>query len=151
MNTPYNLIFGISAVAFNLLVAGVFIATRHEKMQTVRKLGVVMIALGIPFTAVLIHMLRIDGNANVVLALAVVLVYLLAELLLDFVFKYDFRSRFVTHFPYILLEYGAFIGLIYTAFDISAGWGWAVSITFWVAMVALIYYFAGMKKSKTKA
>ena len=151
MNTPYNLIFGISAVAFNLLVTGVFIATRHEKMQTVRKLGVVMIALGIPFTAVLIHMLRIDGNANVVLALAVVLVYLLAELLLDFIFKYDFRSRFVTHFPYILLEYGAFIGLIYTAFAISAGWGWAVSITFWVAMVALIYYFAGMKKSKTKA
>ena len=151
MNTPYNLIFGISAISFNLLVAGVFIATRHEKMQTVRKLGVVMIALGIPFTAVLIHMLRIDGNANVVLALAVVLVYLLAELLLDFIFKYDFRSRFVTHVPYILLEYGAFIGLIYTAFDISAGWGWAVSITFWVAMVALIYYFAGMKKSKTKA
>ena len=151
MNTPYNLIFGISAVSFNLLVAGVFIATRHEKMETVRKLGMVMIALGIPFTAVLIHMLMIDGNANVVLALAVVLVYLLAELLLDFIFKYDFRSRFVTHFPYILLEYGAFIGLIYTAFDISAGWGWAVSITFWVAMVALIYYFAGMKKSKTKA
>jgi len=151
MNAPYNLIFGISAVAFNLLVAGVFIATRHEKMQTVRKLGVVMIALGIPFTVVLIHMLRIDSNANVALALAVVLVYLLAELLLDFVFKYDFRSRFVTHFPYILLEYGAFIGLIYTAFAISAGWGWAVSITFWVAMVALIYYFAGMKKSKTKA
>lgn len=150
MNTPYNLIFGISAVAFNLLVAGVFIATRHEKMETVRKLGMVMIALGIPFTAVLIHMLRIDSNANVSIALAVVLIYLLAELLLDFIFKYDFRSRFVTHFPYILLEYGAFIGLIYTAFDISAGWGWAVSITFWVAMVALIYYFAGMKKNKNK-
>lgn len=150
MNTPYNLIFGISAVAFNLLVAGVFIATRHGKMQTVRKLGVVMIALGIPFTAVLIHTLRIGGSAKVVLALAVVLVYLLAELLLDFFFKYDFRSRFVTHFPYILLEYGAFIGLIYTAYDISAGWGWAVSITFWIAMVALIYYFAGMKKSKNE-
>lgn len=150
MNTPYNLIFGISAVTFNLLVAGVFIATRHEKMQTVRKLGVIMIALGIPFSAVLIHVLNNGSNQNVSIALAVVLVYLLAELLLDFIFNYDFRSRFVTHFPYILLEYGAFIGLIYTAFDISAGWGWVVSITFWVAMIALIYYFAGMKKNKNK-
>lgn len=150
MSTGYGLLFGISAVLFNLLVAGVFVATRHEKMQTVRKLGMVMIALGIPFTAVLIHTLKIDGTTNVVLALAVVLIYLLAELLLDFIFQYDFRSRFVTHFPYILLEYGAFIGLVYTAFSVSTGWGWAVSITFWVAMVALIYSFTGTKKSKNK-
>ncbi len=150
MSTPYDLLFGISAIIFNLLIAGVFIATRHEKMQTVRKFGVIMIALGVPFTAVLMHVLNTGSNQNVSIALAVVLVYIVAELLLDFIFKYDFRSRFVTHFPYILLEYGAFAGLIYTAFDISNGWGWAVSITFWVAMVALIYYFAGMKKSKTK-
>lgn len=150
MTTPFDIIFGISAVAFNLLIAGVFIASRHEKMRLVRQIGIGLIALGIPFVVVLYHTLTAGYNQYVSFALAVVLVYILVELLLDFILMYDFRSRFITHFPYVLLEYGAFAGLIYTSFTISDCWGWAVSVTFWVAMAALIYYFIGESKRKKK-
>lgn len=150
MYTPFDLIFGFSAIAFNLLIAVVFIASRHEKMLLVHRIGIGLIALGIPFGAVLYHTLTKGNNQYMSLALAVVLVYILVELLLDFILKYDFRSRLVTHLPYILLEYGAFAGLIYTSFTISERWGWAVSITFWVAMAALIYYLLGEIKRKKK-
>ena len=104
--------------------------------------------MGIPFLIVLVHALTAGYNPYVSIALAVVLAYILTELFLDFIFVYDFRSRFITHFPYILLEYGAFAGLIYTAFTISERWGWAVSITFWIAMAALVYYFICESKRK---
>lgn len=150
MNTPFDLIFGISAIAFNLLISGLFIASRFEKMILVRQIGTGLITLGIPFGAVLYHTLTAGHNQYVSLSLVVVLAYLLVELLLDFIFKYDFRSRLATNLPYILLEYGAFAGLIYTSFTISERWGWAVSITFWVAMAALIYYLLGEIKRKKK-
>ena len=150
MTQPFDIIFGISAIAFNLLIASVFIASRHEKMRLVRRIGVGLIALGIPFLIVLYHSLTAGHNQYVRIALAVVLAYILTELLLDFILMNDFRSRFITHLPYILLEYGAFAGLIYTSFTISKRLGWAVSVTFWIAMAALIYYFIGESKRKQK-
>ena len=150
MTQPFDIIFGISAIAFNLLITSFFIATRHEKMRLVRLIGMGLISLGIPFLIVLYHSLTTGHNQYVRIALAVVLAYILTELLLDFILMYDFRSRFITHFPYILLEYGAFAGLIYTSFTISECWGWAVSVTFWIAMAALIYYFIGESKRKQK-
>ena len=149
MTAPFDLIFGLSAIAFNLLIAGVFIASRHAKMRLVHQIGIALLALAIPFALVLYHALTAVNDPYVSIALGFVLLYLLAELLLDFILKIDFRSRFITHFPYILLEYSAFAGLLYTAFSISRPWGWAVSITFWVAMLALIYYFTGLARKKT--
>jgi len=150
MSSPFDLIFGISAIVFNLLIAAVFILSRSEKMQLVQRVGLGLIALGIPFTVVLIHTIAAGNNLYIRVALAVVLAYIVTELLFDFILHFDFRSRFITHFPYIILEYGAFVGLIYTAFTINDFWGWAVSVTFWIAMAALIYYFTGKKKSKKK-
>jgi len=148
MAAPYDLVFGISAVVFNLLIAGFFIAWPNGKTELVRKIGIGLIALGVPFGLVLYNEITTGQNQYVRITLAVVLAYILTELLMDFILKYDFRSKFITHVPYILLEYGAFISLIYTAFIISDFWGWAVSITFWIAMAALIYYFAKKRKKK---
>ena len=103
MIAPFDIIFGISAVAFNLLIASFFIAWRHKKTRLVRLIGIGLISLGIPFLIVLYHTLTAGHNQYVPIALAVVLAYILTELLLDFIFMYDFRSRFITHFPYILL------------------------------------------------
>jgi len=150
MAAPFDWIFTLSAVAFNLLIAGVFLATRAGKMGTVRRIGVWLIALVIPFGIVLYHTITAGGNLYVRVALAVVLAYLLTELLLDFILNYDFRAKWVTHVPYILVEYAAFYALIYVGFTVSEFTGWAVSVTFWIALAALIYYLAGRKKSGKK-
>jgi len=141
-------LFGISALAINILIAGVFIAWKQGKMKQMCTLGVLMIALIIPFTIVLTAYLRTGHNPWVRISLAVVLAYLITELLLDYILKIDFRSKWVTHVPYILVEYAAFAGLIYTAFTVSQPLGWAVSITFWIAMASMVIMFAGMKKKR---
>jgi len=66
---------------------------------------------------------------------------MLVELLLDYVFKIDFRSRPVTHVPYIILEYIALFSLIAIAFDIDQTWGTVVSICFWILMGSLVFLY----------
>jgi hypothetical protein len=150
MNLLIRVLFGFSAVLFNLLITVIFIASHFGKMQIIRKVGIGVIMLGIPFSLVLYYTVTTGNDLNVRIALAVVLVYILIELILDFLLEYDFRSKFITHFPYVFLEYGAFIGLIYTAFSISEFLGWAVSITFWLAMAAMIFYLIGESKKNKK-
>ena len=120
-------------------------------MDLVRKIGAGMIALVIPFGVVLYHALTVGSDLYVRAALAVVMVYLLSELVLDFILQYDFRAKWSTHIPYILLEYAAFYALIRTGFTVSEFTGWVVSVTFWIALAALIYYLAGRKKREQKA
>ena len=54
-------------------MAGVFIASRREKMHMVRRIGMVLISLSVPFTLVLTHTLSMGNKQNVSIALAVVL------------------------------------------------------------------------------
>ena len=71
---------------------------------------------------------------------------MLMEWLLDYVFKYDFRSRKITHIPYIVHEYIALFGLIGIAFEIDKIWGFIVTACFWILLGSLIYLYAGKKK-----
>jgi len=125
-----NLLFTISAVLFNLLIAGIFLCDRLGKMQWVKRIGIVVVLLIVPFTIVLINWLILRVSTPIILALVVVLLYLFVEILLDFILKVDFRTKWSTHIPYILLEYGAFFSLIYIASNISKTAMWWVSITF---------------------
>jgi len=70
------------------------------------------------------------------------------ETLLDFILKYDFRKKPITHVPYIILEYITFFGFIGISFYIDVISGWIVSITFWAVLASLIYLYSGRKKKK---
>ena len=52
-----------------------------------------------------------------------VFLYILVEFLLDYVLKFDFRQKWSTHAPYIIMEYIALFSLIGIAFDIDRGMG----------------------------
>jgi hypothetical protein len=79
-------------------------------------------------------------------AFALIFLYMLVELLLDYVFRYDFRKQWRTHIPYILLEYLALFSLIGIAIQIDRVWGWVVGGSFWVLMGSLIYLYTGRRK-----
>lgn len=139
-------IFVLCAAVFNLSIAGIFIASRFEKTQLIRKVfGPLIIGLSIPFAIILIRYDQMEKGLDVTISLLLVLIYQIAELLLDYIFKYDFRSRWVTHLPYIVLEYGAFFGLIHVASTISKTATWFVAITFWIAMGCLVFLYSGGK------
>ena len=66
---------------------------------------------------------------------------MLVEFLLDYVLKFDFRSKPSTHVPYIILEYVALFSLIVIAFDNDRIWGIIVTICFWILMGSLVYLY----------
>jgi len=71
------------------------------------------------------------------------------ELLLDYILQIDFRQRWISHVPYIILEYIALFGLIGISFSINATWGYLVSISFWAVLASLIYLYRGRGKQVT--
>jgi hypothetical protein len=138
----FDLVFVVCAVLFNLLIAAIFIAQKRGQEKLVRTLGIAWLSLGVPLTLVFFKFL-IGGEkeSGIIVSFIFVLSYMLVEFLFDYVYKFDFRSKNITHIPYILLEYVALFGVIMIAFDIHPAWGWVVSICFWLLMASLVYAY----------
>ena len=144
--TLFDLTFVLCAVIFNLLITGIFIAQKQAKEKLVRQLGVTWLLLAIPLIVVYIRYWMLAKAAWIMIYFSFILFYMLIEWLLDYVFKYDFRSRKITHVPYIILEYIALFGLVGIAFEIDETWGFVVTASFWLLLGSLIYLYAGKKQ-----
>ena len=138
-----DLVFLFSALAFNLLLAVFFVAQRNRWIKTARGIGILWLLLVIPLAFVFASYLAEGRGAEILVPLALVLLYMLVEFLLDFVFKVEFRRSWKMHVPYIVLEYIALFSLIRIAFSIDRTWGYLVSIAFWILLASLIYLFSG--------
>jgi len=141
----FDLIFVVTAVTFNLLIAGIFIAQKQAKIELVRRLGITWLLLSIPLTVVYVRYWMLSKAAWIMIYFSFILFYMLVEWLLDYVFKYDFRAQKRTHIPYIILEYIALFGLVSISFDIDRSWGFIVTATFWILLSCLIYLYCGRK------
>ena len=139
--TTFDLLFVLTAVAFNLLIAAIFIAQKLGKDKLVKTFGILWLWLIIPLALVFVAYWQTGKEARILLYFGLIFLYMLAELLLDYVFKIDFRSKAITHVPYIILEYIALFSLIAIAFDIDQRWGMIVSICFWILMGSLIFLY----------
>ncbi|MEJ2251212.1 MAG: hypothetical protein P8Y97_16360 [Candidatus Lokiarchaeota archaeon] len=64
------------------------------------------------------------------------------------VFKFDFRSKLITHIPYILLEYAACFSFVFAVLNLDLILGWIISIIFWAFLVVLVYYIINQRKKK---
>jgi hypothetical protein len=139
--SPYDLTFVASAVAFNLLIAAIFIAKKLGWERLVNTFGILWLWLLVPLTVVFVVYRQIGTETRVLFYFGLIFLYMLVELLLDYVLKIDFRSKPVTHVPYIILEYVALFSLIAISFVIDRNWGIIVSICFWILMGSLVYLF----------
>jgi len=137
----FGILFGLSAVAFNLLIAAILIAQKLGREKLVRTLGLLWLGLLFPLTLAFISFRQTTQDARILLYFGIVFLYMLVELLLDYVFKLDFRHKSITHVPYILLEYLALFSLIAIAFETDPRWGWAVAICFWILMGSLVFSY----------
>jgi FtsH-binding integral membrane protein len=147
----YDLALVVSALIFHLSVVGVYLAEKKRRMELVRAFGTLTLLTGIPLAAVCWHYLFSGEPSWKLAAFGFIFLYLLAELLLDFVFKLDFHSKLMPHILYILMFYAAIIALIRMSFAVNTIWGYAISVSFWILLVALIYNLTGQKKRKQAA
>ena len=136
-----DLIFTISAVLFNLLIASIFIAQKHNKEGLVRIFGISWLCLVLPLGIVFVTYLRGERIEGVTISFVFIFLYMFVELLLDYILKFDFRADARTHVPYIILEYLALFSLIWLAFLINPVIGYLVAICFWLLMASLIYLY----------
>ena len=144
----FDLILVLAAVLFHLSIVGVYIAQKKGRDQLVRTFGSITVLLGLPLLGVFIHYIASGEPRWKLISFGFIFLYLLAEFLLDFVFKIEFRKRLIPHALYIILFYIAIIGFIRMSFAVNAYWGYAVSVTFWALLGALIYNLVGQRKVK---
>lgn len=137
----FDFVFVVCAVTFNLLITGVLIATKRERLELRRKLGTTFVSMGIPLAVVFIHFLLEGREFETMVPFGLVLLYMAVEWILDYALKVDFRRKPITHIPYIVLEYLALFSVMGIAFSIDRAAGWIVSITFWAVLGSLIYLY----------
>lgn len=136
-----DLLFVLTAVTFNLLIAAIFITQKHQFVTLVRVFGTIWLLLSIPLVIVFLQYWK-DGRAPWIrIYLGVTFLYMFVEFILDYVLKIEFRKIPAIHVPYIILEYLALFGLIGIAFSIDRKWGALVSMSFGVLMISLAYLY----------
>jgi hypothetical protein len=131
----------LSAIAFNLLIAAIFVAQKLGQENLVRAFGILWLCLLTPLTVVFVSYWRAGRERWILVSFGLVFLYMLVELLLDYVFKVDFRSKPITHVPYILLEYAALFSMMGIALEIDQVWGTVVAICFWILMGSLMFLY----------
>ena len=139
--------FIISGFIFFVSMIGAILLIANNKMKTVRIFGVILAVLMLPIIVVLINYIVIVIDIRFVIFSILILIYLMAEFLLDSVFKIDFRSKPSTHVPYIIIEWAAAFSFLFGTIRLDATIGWIIAIFFWTFIVALIYYIIKRRKS----
>ncbi len=133
-------IFFVSMISAILLMA-------KSKMKTVKIFGPILAVLMLPIIAVLINYIVFGKDPRFIIYTILILIYLIAESLLDMVFKIDFRSKPSQHVPYIIVEWGAAFSFLFGTIYLDTTIGWVIAIFFWTFIGALVYYIIKRRKN----
>lgn len=141
-------LFIITAFIFFISMISALLLMANKKFKTVRIFGWVLFALMIVVIVIMINFIIVSKDLRLIIYTLLIITYLLAEFLLDTVFKIDFRSKINLHIPYILLEYAACFSYVFGTLYIDNAIGWIVSFFFWAFLGVLIYYLIMQRKSR---
>jgi CubicO group peptidase (beta-lactamase class C family) len=136
-----DLIFALSAIAFLLLLAVLLAAQKAHMVKTTWVIGVLWLLLAAPLTLVFSRYLAEGRGAWILLPLGLVLLFMLAKTLLDFVFRMDYRRNRMTRLAILTLTCLALFSLIWIAFSIHPSWGIPVLIAFGILAASLIFMY----------
>ena len=138
-----NIIFVISAVTFNILVSVVYISTKLDLTALLQISGFIFVSLIVPFTITLRGYMKNEVEKKIIISNMVILLYLVLELLLDYILKIPFREILAIHVPYIIVFYVAEFSMMSVSFNINRKAGFVVAITFCILIGCLAYLYLG--------
>jgi hypothetical protein len=144
----FDWMFISSGFIFFISMIGAILLMANNKMKTVKIFGVILALLMLPIIAILINYIVIGKDLRFLIYLVLIFIYLLAEFLLDSVFKFDFRSKTSTHVPYIVIEWAAAFSFLFGTIYLDTTIGWIISIFFWTFIGVLVYYIIKRRKNK---
>jgi len=133
-----SILGGIVTVAIYVLVILVFIARLAGNPEVERGLGLALIAMLAPLLYLLLASRACGRPTLYLVQLGLMMAYLLSELLLDYIFRLDFRSiRWMT-ISYVTLFFAATGGMLGVASHAGRGWTYS-SIALFLAMAVLAF------------
>jgi hypothetical protein len=131
----------IIANLVNLLLIGIFLSRPAGLSKVENVLGFVMVCLILPVgLAVLLNALARREWWTVVLPLLLVL-YLVVELLFDYILKLNFRSTALL-WPYLVVFYVALMAMVGYSFLIKKSFGYVTLGTYFLSLLATWYSYA---------
>jgi hypothetical protein len=119
-----------AANAVNLLIAALFLA-RLRGSSSEYWLGLAAIAMGVPLLVVLVSNAQSHRACWAVVQPGLMVVYLVVELLLDYVWKINFRGGPLL-WPYVLLYYTALMAMVGYAFLVGRAAGFITLATYFI-------------------
>jgi hypothetical protein len=125
----------------NLLTAGIFLSrvVGQDRAETV--LGLVFVSLALP-TAAGVVLNALAGREWWTILLPVPLIaFCVVELLLDYVFRIEFRTTGL-RWPYIILYYVALVSMVGYSFGIGKPYGFVTLATYMLNLGATGYAFS---------
>ena len=139
MTKLIDLVFICSSIFLNVSVSLVYVVTKLGDMALTQVFGGITVAMIVPFAVTLIGYLRAKESKKTIVSNAIVLFYLVLELLLDYILQIPFREILAIHVPYIVVFYAALFSMMAVSFEKNRKMGYVVIATFWILIGCLIY------------
>ena len=139
--TARGKVFLASSLLFNIFVSAVYIYSKLD-ITLVRIIGAPIILLIIPFTYTLNEFRKHREETRIIISNALIIIYLLLELLLDYVLLIPFRENLAMHVQYILVFYAAEFSIIGVSFRLNRKMGFVILATFFVLLGCLIFSYS---------
>jgi len=142
-----DLVFLLTAILFMPLLAVLLAAQKNQRVKTTggwvhpAVIGILWLLLAVLFAIVFFRYLAEGRGAWTLLPLSLVLLYMLAKALLDFVFRIDLRRNRTARLATLTLMCLALFSLIWIAFSIHPSWGTPVLIAFGILGMSLIFLY----------
>ena len=139
MTKLIDLVFICSSIILNVSVSLVYVVTKLGNMALTQVFGGIAVSMIVPFAVTLIGYLRAKESKKTIVSNAIVLFYLVLELLLDYILQIPFREILAIHVPYIVVFYAALFSMMAVSFEKNRKMGYVVIATFWILIGCLIY------------
>lgn len=125
----------------NILMIGIFLSRPRRLRRVEHVLGIVLLTLAIPLTiSVALNLVGKREWWTIVLPCLLV-VFLIVELILDYVLKLKFRNTRLL-WPYLLLYYLSLWGMIGYSFLIGRPYGFITLVTYFLNVLATWYSYS---------
>ena len=130
-----NLLGAVTAIAFFVSAILVFTFRLLGKPQYGHWIGYFEFLLAIPLIYLLIQAPRLERPALYYIQIACMLAWLVLEVLLDYILKFDFRSVRWMVISYVVLFFAGTGGLLGVASNAGRGWSISAIILFLIMAV----------------
>ena len=138
-----DILFIVSAIIFNIGVSGVYLSSKFDNGVLLETFGAIVVLLSLPFAVSLVGYLKEKAEKKIIISLCIILLYLVLEIVLDYILKIPFRDILVLHIIYIMVFYAAAFSIIAVSFNINRKIGFIVVTTFLILIGCLIYMYIG--------